>query len=382
MKLDAAFATNMINSKDISVIMKSIVRDENSKTCMYRNCSNCKDRVIPYNPNVEDLDAPQVVWQTWKTKSEQIGDGNTAKIVTKTVKEQDQGTRKVLAEEINSEMQRACRHIFNIRNQYRTLRYLKTNLTHEEIIAHIDFSENYCCKYSQEIQSMHFGGSQNLLSLHTGVLYMKDQMTTFCSVSDCLRHDPAAIWVHLHPVLEFITGTNSHLTTIHFISDGPTTQYRNKQNFYLWAKKISNYGFKKSTWNFLEASHGKEAADGLGAAVKRAADQHVIVNRKDVTCAQEFVNTKSTVKLFLVNMSAIQTVDTHLPSNLHPIPSTMKLHQVSCSTWSTVHFKIQRIIFGSKVSVHKKVLNVVYELQFLMNNHFGMLNVQPNLFKA
>jgi hypothetical protein len=59
---------------------------------------------------------------------------------------------------------------------------------------------------------------------------------------------------------------------MHFISDGPTTQYRSKNNIYLFNKLIhSKYGFSRSTWKFTEAGHGKGAADGVGAVVKRTA---------------------------------------------------------------------------------------------------------------
>ena len=127
--------------------------------------------------------------------------------------------------------------------------------------------------------------------------------------------------------------TQQKRTAIHFISDGPTTQYRNKNNFYLWGRTLSEYGFKASTWNFLESSHGKGAADGVGAAVKRAADAHVVVKKNDITCAKDFIglleqqqNTK--VKLFLVDEMAIQALDKQIPGKLRPIPSTMKIHQV------------------------------------------------------
>ena len=38
----------------------------------------------------------------------------------------------------------------------------------------IDFSENYYCKYSAEIQSVHFGASKKQISLHTGVFFYFD----------------------------------------------------------------------------------------------------------------------------------------------------------------------------------------------------------------
>ena len=121
---------------------------------------------------------------------------------------------------------------------------------------------------------MLFGSSQKQISLHTGMVYSKCRELSFCTVSDCLKHNPAGIWAHLHPVLEYLRYKTT-ATIIHIISDGPTTQYRITQNFYLIANKVCNYGFRSATWNFLEAGHGKRAADGIGAVVKRTADAYV-----------------------------------------------------------------------------------------------------------
>jgi len=72
------------------------------------------------------------------------------------------------------------------------------------------------CKYSDEIQSMHFGSSLRQISLHTGVIYKdSDTVVLFCTASDNLKHGPAAIWPHMDPVLEHIT---QGITTKSFIS--------------------------------------------------------------------------------------------------------------------------------------------------------------------
>ena len=96
----------------------------------------------------------------------------------------------------------------------------------------------------------------------------------------------------------------------------------------MWGHKVADYGFKRSTWNFLEAAHGKGAAGGVGGAGKRAADQQVIVKKKAITCAKDSVdllsNTSSRIKLFLVDeITAVG--DTRHTSPLHNI---MKIHQV------------------------------------------------------
>ncbi|XP_050516441.1 uncharacterized protein LOC126891305 [Diabrotica virgifera virgifera] len=60
-------------------------------------------------------------------------------------------------------------HIRNIIHQQRTIKAIKTNLRSDEVLIHLDFSENYNCKYNEEVQSAHFGGSKPQLSLHTVV---------------------------------------------------------------------------------------------------------------------------------------------------------------------------------------------------------------------
>lgn len=63
--------------------------------------------------------------------------------------------------------------------------------------------------------------------------------------------------------------------TIHFYSDGPSPQYRQKKNIYL----LTLFGLKLhldfTTRSFFESGHGKGAADAIGGAVKRALDRHV-----------------------------------------------------------------------------------------------------------
>lgn len=58
------------------------------------------------------------------------------------------------------------------------------------------------------------------------------------------------------------------LRVIHFFSDGSTTQYRQKKNFFLLSKMISESVFEYATWNFFEASHGKGPADGVGGSIE------------------------------------------------------------------------------------------------------------------
>ena len=270
-------------------MIKEVVRNPESKKCMYKECDICKDKSI----ELEGEGHEQVSWYVWKNRKverEKTNDAGQKTIIASmmTIKEKESGTIKTLRDELNKEVQRVCRHLFNIKHQYKTLRLLRQELTHEEIVVHIDFSENYNCKYSKAIQSTHFGASQRQISIHTGMAYTADKSIPFSTVSDNLKHGPSGIWAHLEPILRYLKDTTG-TSIIHFISDGPTTQYRCKNNFYLLSKKVFDLGFKFSTWNFMEAGHGKGAPDGIGAAIKRQADHLVVVTEKDISCAADLV---------------------------------------------------------------------------------------------
>ena len=88
---------------------------------------------------------------------------------------------------------------------------------------------------------------------------MIDGHQSFTTISESLRHDPPAIWAHLKPVLYNLKKQHQEITDIHFFSDGPTTQYRNKLNFYLLSVMLKKMGFGNGTWNFFESGHGKGA---------------------------------------------------------------------------------------------------------------------------
>lgn len=90
-------------------------------------------------------------------------------------------------------------------------------------------------------------------------------------------------------------------------------------------------GWKRVTWNFLEAGHGKGPADGIGAAVKRRADD-IIARGKDIPNARvlfdELMQRSTSTQLFYVEPDAIEEMDVHIPAGLQTIRGTMNFHQV------------------------------------------------------
>lgn len=120
-------------------------------------------------------------------------------------------------------------HIFNWIEQQRQYRDCIKNMKDDEIVILCDFSENFNCKYSEEVQSMHFGASRNTITLHCGVIFWKHISQSFVSVSNSNCHEPNAIWAHLMPVIKHSKERNPEIKVIHFFSDGPSSQYQQKK---------------------------------------------------------------------------------------------------------------------------------------------------------
>jgi len=65
-------------------------------------------------------------------------------------------------------------HVGRIIHQRDAWKTLESSLTEEDVMLEIDWSENWNCKYSREIQGIHFGASHQQLALHTGFAESKD----------------------------------------------------------------------------------------------------------------------------------------------------------------------------------------------------------------
>jgi hypothetical protein len=268
-------------------------------------------------------------WQQWNLVNETRDIKGSKAVIRRTVKQDVTGTIGELIGAYIEMSTQLCRHVFTISHQFQHYKHLKETLSSDCALLVVDFSENYVCKQSRAVQSAHFGASNNQVCLHTGVVYFMGKMFSFCTVSSSTRHEPAAIWAHLQPVLEEIKRTEPSVKTLHFFSDGPTTQYRNKHHLLLSSHYVLEAGFRDFTWNYFEAGHGKSAADGVGGAIKRAADE-AVDHGCTISTAAEFytvLSEKSNIKLFLILEENINNCFCLIPPNVKPLAGTMKMHQ-------------------------------------------------------
>jgi len=321
---------NVIHTSHIEDLAHSISCDPNSKQCMYGECSICKMNSVAFSTDVDRLN--EISYYQWTTAFKP-STGNQTQTYCVTAKVLQKSTVGDLITAFQNSLHKFRRHVFNIRWQYKECRNLRKKMTECDCLIHIDFSENYQGKISREIQSFHFGGASEQVTLHTGVLYVGDveQPISFCSISASRQHDPPAIWAHMKPVFEFVKTNFPNVTTLHFYSDGPSTQYKQKGNFYLLSTQIFELGFEAATWNFWEASHGKGAPDGIGGAIKRTADK-LVANGHDINSAAELYNsllaTGSSIKLFFIECEEVLGVMAQIPKTIPVVVGTMRIHQV------------------------------------------------------
>lgn len=252
-----------------------------SEDCLFRKCEDCSEKFI------ECLlfdGEKRTYYDTWQSEMETNEEGKSFR---KTKKCRIECSCVELVNLFFERIPAYMSHLANIRHQYSAIKELKKNLSVTDALLHIDFSENYACKYSREIQSVHFGGNRIQFSLHTVMAYVGSTKQAFCTASKQLKHDPIAIVNHLQPIFEAI-GPN--ITTLNFLSDSPSSQYRNKSMFYsIFHFIIPSFpNLEKLTWNYSESGHGKGAPDGIGAVVKRTADKVVSSGAEDISNFDSF----------------------------------------------------------------------------------------------
>ena len=209
--IDKLHAMNVIDCSTIQQFCNSVCCDTRSKECAYGECNVCKEKQIVVQPGAQ-LDRQSFYFKWAKQQQTRPGHDNKDIVVNVTTKLRVSATMSEMLSQVNENKSEFVKHCYRIYHQYDFIRDLKENLSTSECILHIDFSENYECKYAREAQSVHFGASKQQVSMHTGVLYTANtgdsskalECTSFCTLSDNTRHDPSAIWAHLQPILRLI----------------------------------------------------------------------------------------------------------------------------------------------------------------------------------
>jgi hypothetical protein len=198
----------------------------------------------------------------------------------------------------------------------------------------MDFAENYSCKSVEEIQSAYW--NKAAVTLHPTVVYYKEQdqlmHKSFVFVSDEMSHSTPTVLSILNVLIPQLKDMDPLLHTVHYWTDGPTSQYRNKVIFNTVANHMQIYG-THAKWNYFECGHGKGPCDGLGGTTKRMADEAVNSGRVSIQDAHDFyawaLQSSMKVSFFFVSAADCNATSARIEENkVKPLKGTFKLHSV------------------------------------------------------
>lgn len=384
--IEAMNKESIITEKNYDQVLTKMCCDTRNPNCLQRNCDTCKSNHLEFK---EFANSDFTFWQWQKgCKEVTLSNGRKKKQTLTEKKKITMSTAQAIAK-FERDLTIFLIHTFKIVHQYRELKSLKENLRIQEACVHVDFSENYSLKFAEEVQSFHFGGSRQQVSLHTSVIYTHSfstgqvTATSMCTISDCLRHDAPAIWAHLVPLIEEVTKLNPFIDTLHFLSDSPSSQYRNKYMFFIMSQICKDFPqITRVTWNYTEAGHGKGAPDGVGATLKRTADRMVIYG-KDVGTFDQFhdlivesvKNDGLNVVIKKIDEEDVLLKQSLIPPSLKPFKGTFSVYQV---LWDKAELKTTLRTMScfecaaSEICVHGK------HLGYIKNVHAPIKeNVEP-----
>lgn len=291
---------------------------------------------------LEQLAEQNVEYESWQRVD--CNDGKKRMKIVKT-----SVTRQEFIQQMTREYKTFLGHVDRVKKQYRAVADLKSKLPPGHVIVQMDFAENFTCQSQDEIQSAYWNSSS--VTLHPVVVYYKSdtelQHKNYVFVSDLQQHNAkavTAILTKLVPlILSEITGT-SHL---HYWTDSPTSQYRNRYIFDLICRHEQLFSVPAS-WNYFEAGHGKGPCDGIGGAAKRQASEAVRQGKATIQDAQEFYNwaksSERSIKYLFYSTEEYNTAEKILSARVvRPIPGTMKTHAVVPADATSLYIREVRI---------------------------------------
>ena len=140
-------------------------------------------------------------------------------------------------------------HVSRMKTQFEQIYLLKDKLPLHHVVIHMDFVENYSCM-SLEVVYLLIGTSS--LSLCILLLYTQGRETTpaqlkhqsFVVISDALNHNAATVITFVKDIIKDIKEIDSQLEYLHFWTDRPTSQYRNRIIFNFVAINEETMGIK------------------------------------------------------------------------------------------------------------------------------------------
>ena len=244
--------------------------------------------------------------------------------------------RESFIKTVKEEIREFSEHVHRLRSQFQQLKANKELLPAHHMIVQMDFAENYSCRSLDEVQTAYW--NQTSVTLHPVVVYFRTDEKlmhkSYVIVSDEMGHSASTVCTFLDAIIPELKQIDPQLKKIHYWTDSPSSQYRNRFIFYVLSKHKELYGCD-AQWNYYEAGHGKSACDGIGGLTKRMADEALRQGSAVIQDAQDFYRwaLQSSIKeisfLFVSKEVCKQKQETFNSIEIKKVKDTMKLHAIA-----------------------------------------------------
>ena len=214
-------------------------------------------------------------------------------------------------------------HLFTKNHQHEQFKLLKENLKDNEIIIHVDFSENYDNKQQNTTQSACFGYQS--FSLYTVCIYYNEKgivkVEMLVLVTPTTEHNPKITWC-LNKFL--LCHFNRSYDTVYFWSDGCAVQFKSKFTFHNLTFFPADI---KIHWHY---HHCKGAVDGPGGCVKNTVYCHVKAWKTVLGNPKQFAEYANSI---ITNIDILYVRDDDLlydinKENVKAVPGTLKVRHI------------------------------------------------------
>ena len=250
-------------------------------------------------------------------------------------------SKDVFKQTVKQQFEQFIDHVDRVKVQYSAIRTMKETLPNTHAIIQMDFAENYTCQTREDVMSAYW--NQSSVTLHPAIVYFKSpegnlQHLSYVYVSDVLHHNSAMVLAVIEKLLPSVKTTIPNLTHVHFWTDSPTSQYRNRIIFDTVDQLRDQHGVIAS-WHYFECGHGKGPCDGVGGTTKRNADNAVKQGKAEIQDATDFYawacsETSSQIIYTYITNEEYTERKTYVDERnkqVKQIKGTMKLHAVASS---------------------------------------------------
>ncbi|WAR13664.1 hypothetical protein MAR_027844 [Mya arenaria] len=227
-----------------------------------------------------------------------------------------------------------------VRKQKKILNDYLHNL-HLKFVSESDYTiskASFCRLRPKEVTLVNFTSISVCLCARHQNMGFKLKSLKNINICSCTSPDGFVEMYKSVPVqfeIEAVKKLVPYLAMIHFWTDSPSSQYRNRSIFDLLSNFESRHGCR-ATWRYFESGHGKSACDGVGGTAKRNADMAVKQSKAVIQDTHDFfawaISAQSEIEYQLITPEEYQTCHEEVEKRktlIKPLKGTMSLHAIA-----------------------------------------------------